>query len=225
MRNDEVVVVFDVAFFNQLGDLLKSTPKRTIANYIMWRVASASTDYLTQRLRKRQLDYYAVLNGQQTEKPRWQDCLGFITDYFGIATSALYVRKYFNQDSKAVALDMVNSIREEFEDILSKVAWMDQKTRKEAETKAKAIYSHIGYPDELMDDRKLIDYYKKVEVDENKFIESILSAKIFHQDMTFEKLRETLNKTDWKSHANVVEVNAAYSVIENSIRKKSLNHA
>lgn len=216
-----MIIVFDVPFFNQLGDLLKSTPKRTIANYIMWRVASASTDYLTQQLRKRQLDYYGVLNGQQTEKPRWKDCLGFVTDYFGIATSALYVRKYFNQDSKAVALDMVNSIREEFEDILSKVTWMDQKTRKEAETKAKAIYSHIGYPDELMDDEKLIDYYKKVEVDENKFLESILSVKTFQQDLTFEKLREPLNKTDWRSHANVVEVNAAYSVIENSIRKKS----
>lgn len=219
LTEDETIIVYDVRFFDQLGDLLKVTQKRTIANYIMWRVASASTDYLTKELRDRQLEYYTVLNGQQTEKPRWKECLTFVTYYFNIATSALYVRKYFSEKSKEAALDMVNSIREEFDEILAAVPWMDAKTNAAARLKSKAIVSHIGYPDELMDDEKLIDFYKRVTVDENKYFESVLSAKLFQADITYEKLREPVNKTDWKTHSNVVDVNAAYSPIENSIRK------
>lgn len=220
VTKDEVIIVFDEPFFEQLGDLLQVTPKRTIANFIMWRVAAASTDYLTNQLRKRQLEYYSVLNGQQTEKPRWKECLVFVTQYFSIATSALYVRKYFDRESKEVALDMVDSIKTEFEELLSKVSWMDQTTREAAEIKAKAIFTHIGFPDELIDDNKLTNYYKKVDVDENKFFESILSVKTFQIDLGYEKLREPVNKTDWRTHSDVVDVNAAYSPIENSISKK-----
>lgn len=46
-----------------------------------------------------------------------------------IAVGALYVRKYFRQDSKAAALEMVNNIRKEFENILEEVNWMDDKVK------------------------------------------------------------------------------------------------
>lgn len=223
VTESETIIVYDLPFFDHLGALLEATPKRVIANYIMWRVAAASSDYLTDQVKKLQLEYFTVLNGQQTEKPRWKECLSLVTQYFSIAASALYVRIFFDEKSKDVALDMVNGIRDEFEEILATVPWMDEETRQIAIMKSKAIYSHIGYPDELMDDGKLIDFYKQVDVDENKFLESILSVKMFEADKTYEKLRQGVNKTDWKTHSNVVDVNAFYSVIENSIRKKYLS--
>lgn len=185
----------------------------------MWRVAADSTNSLTDKLKKRQLEYATAIIGQQTEEPRWKECTDLVTSNFQIATAALYVRKYFNQDSKAVALEMVNSIKAVFEQILSKVSWMDEKTRKAALVKARNIVTHIGYPDELMDDKKLTEYYKKVQVDENKYFESVLSVKSFMADLVFERLRQTVNKTDWQTHSNAAVVNAAYSPIENSIRK------
>lgn len=186
----------------------------------MWRVAAESTNYLTDQLRKRQLEYATAIIGQKTETPRWKECTDIVTSNFNIATAALYVRKYFNQDSKAVALEMVNSIKSEFQKIVNKVSWMDEKTRKAALIKAKDIVTHIGYPDELMEDKKLIEYYKKVSVDGKKYLESVLSLKALATDLEYEKLREDVNKTDWKTHSNAAVVNAAYSSIENSIRKK-----
>lgn len=81
------------------------------------------------------------------------------------------------------------------------------------------FYSKIGYPDELMDDKKLIEFYKNVKVDEDKYLESILSINIFGTDRAFKKLREPVNKTDWITHSKPAVVNAFYSSIENSIRK------
>lgn len=202
----ETIIVYDVPFFEQLEELLKVTPKRAIANYIMWRVAADSTNYLTDKLRKRQLEYAMAIIGQQTEEPRWKECTDLVTSNFEIAVSALYVRKYFNQDSKAVALEMVNTIKDEFEQILKKISWMDDATRAAAMIKAKNIVTHIGYPDELMDDKKLLDYYKKVSVNEEKFLESVLSIQTLAADLVYEKLRQDVNKTDWKTHSKAAVV-------------------
>ena len=185
---------------------------------MMWRVAADSTNHLTNKLKKRQLEYATAIIGQQSQEPRWKECTDLVTTNFQIAVSALYVRKFFDQKSKAVALDMVNQIREEFEEILAKISWMDAHTRAAAIVKAKAIVTHIGYPDELMDDKKLTEYYKKVTVDEDKLLESVLSIQVLNTDLDYEKLRQVVNKTDWKTHSKAAIVNAAYSPIENSIR-------
>jgi predicted metalloendopeptidase len=46
----------------------------------------------------------------------------------------MYVRKYFDQSAKSVALEMVNHIRAEFDLMLDELDWMDSKTK----------YVHIG---------------------------------------------------------------------------------
>lgn len=79
-----------------------------------------------------------------------------------IAAGALYVRKYFNEEAKKNALEMVSDIREEFEEILKEVDWMDEKTRANALDKARSMATHIAYPDELLDDRKLEEFYEGV---------------------------------------------------------------
>lgn len=80
-----------------------------------------------------------------------------------IAAGALYVRRYFNEEARQNALEMVADIRSEFQDILKKVDWMDEQTRRNALDKAKSMSSHIAYPDELMDNNKLQEFYSGVK--------------------------------------------------------------
>lgn len=190
-----------------------------MANYVMWRITGFSSYFLTEALRKRQLQYSTAISGKQEQEPRWKECIDLASGSLSTASGALYVRKHFQQDSKASALDMVNRIKVEFEKILKTVPWMDDITRVSALAKVKSMVTHIGYPDELMDDQKLIDFYKNITVDENKYLESILKINIFGTNRAFNKLREPVNKTDWITHAKPAVVNAFYSSIENSIRK------
>lgn len=185
----------------------------------MWRITGFSSYFLTEQLRKRQLQYSTAISGKQEQEPRWKECIDLSSGSLSTGSGALYVRKYFKQDSKSAALDMVNSIKEEFEAILKTVPWMDDKTRAAALCKVKTMVTHIGYPDELMDDKKLVEFYKNIKIDENKYLESILSINIFGTDRAFKKLREPVNKTDWITHSKPAVVNAFYSSIENSIRK------
>lgn len=190
-------------------------------------MTDSAIKFLTDSLKTRQLQFNSAISGQEDKEPRWKECIDLTTSNLQIALSAAFVRKYFKPESKISALEMVNSIKQEFEEILKTVPWMGEKTRDAALTKIKAMATHIGHPDELMDDQKLRDFYKTVSIDENKLLESVLSIQKFDNDRDFNKLRKPVNKTDWVKHSKQAEVNAVYSSLENSISKlkfEVINH-
>lgn len=85
-----------------------------------------------------------------------------ITFSLPIASGSLYVKKYFNEEARRNAVEMVADIRTEFEEILKKVDWMDEQTKQNALDKAKSMATHIAYPDELLDNNKLEEFYSWV---------------------------------------------------------------
>nr|CAH7760506.1 unnamed protein product [Callosobruchus chinensis] len=229
VTHDEVVVVSVPAYIRDFEALISRTPKRIQANYVMWRAASSSVSYLTEELRKRQLDYTTVVTGRTEREARWKECidisagsilmeLRFFLSSLSIAAGALYIRKYFNEEARQNAKEMVADIRAEFYDILKRVDWMDDVTRKHALDKAKAMTTHIAYPDELLDDRKLEQFYENLELDPEHYLHSILNLTLFGTRFSFKRLREPVNKTDWITHGRPAVVNAFYSSIENSIQ-------
>lgn len=129
------------------------------------------------------------------------------------------MRKYFSKDLRVAAQEIVNGIRKEFEIQLENIKWIDNVTRLSVRNKLKAIYTHIGYPDEIMDNAKIENYYKNLNIDENSYLSSILNIKVFQTDCAFNQLHKPVNKTDWITHANLAIVSASYSPYENSIGK------
>ena len=53
------------------------------------------------------------------------------------------VQKYFKEDSKKTALEMVQDIRHEFDTILKEIDWMDEDTRSKAKKKADGIVEEL----------------------------------------------------------------------------------
>ncbi|XP_072930429.1 neprilysin-2 [Epargyreus clarus] len=215
---DEIAIVNVPQYIKDLEDLLEKTPKRVQANYVMWRVSGASVSYLTDSLRRRQLAYVTTLSGKTERESRWKECADTASVSMSIAVGALYIRKYFNENSKANALEMVNDIRQQFRKTLNEVEWMDDKTRRAALDKADSMAAHIAYPPEMLDDKKLTEFYSGLEMSSDKLMESVLNLTLFGTEFLFSKLRQPVNKTDWVTHGRPAVVNAFYSSIENSIQ-------
>ncbi|XP_013133397.1 PREDICTED: membrane metallo-endopeptidase-like 1 [Papilio polytes] len=215
---DEVVIVNVPSYITNLEKFLEATPKRVQANYVMWRVAGASISYLTEELRRRQLNYVTALSGKTERESRWKECVDTTSMSMSIAVGALYIRKFFNEEAKKDAMEMVQDIREQFRRTLEEVEWMDEKTRRQALAKADAMAAHIAYPDEMLSDEKLTEFYDGLEMSEDKLMESVLNLTLFGTDFLFKKLRLPVNKTDWITHGRPAIVNAFYSSIENSIQ-------
>lgn len=219
IEEDEMSIVNVPAYIKDLGELMANVPKRVQANYVMWRASAASVSYLNDDVRKRQLAYSTAVSGRTERESRWKECVDIVSSGLSLSVGALYVRKYFNEDAKKNAEEMVNDIRKQFNRILNNVDWMDEITKKSALDKAASMSSHIAYPDELLDDKKLEEFYDNIEVSENDYLQSVLNLTLFGTEYSFSKLRKPVNKSDWVSHGRPAVVNAFYSSIENSIRK------
>lgn len=79
-----------------------------------------------------------------------------------MAVGALFIRDNFNPESKESALEMIHSIREAFNELLSENVWMDDETREVAKEKANAMNERIGYPDILTNATELEKEYGQV---------------------------------------------------------------
>lgn len=82
----------------------------------------------------------------------------------GNAVGAMYVREHFKESARQAVNEMVKDLRSVFNEIIDELDWMDNKTRGLAKEKAAAMTTHIAYPDELLDDNKLIDLYDNVSI-------------------------------------------------------------
>jgi membrane metallo-endopeptidase-like protein 1 len=169
-------------------------------------------------MRNREMQFEKSISGQESFEERWEECVNTVLAYLPIATSALYVKNFFKKESRDAAWDIVNSIRDEFESTLNDTEWMDDETKAKAWEKAKKMVMHIGYPDELTDDKKVEKYYKGLEVDEKNFFGSVLNITKFDIKKVVRSLRKPVNKTSWEEHANVAVINAFYNPVENSIQ-------
>lgn len=214
---NETVIVLAPSYFDKLAKLLEATPSRTIANYLMWRITDAASDFLSDNIRQIGLKFSTVATGKKEFPARWKECVATASNKMHIAVGSLYIRNYFKPTAKTAASYMVEGIRREFKMSLKKSTWMDEKTKEAALQKLHAINRYIGYPDEFYDDNKINEFYERVHIDPEKYLASALDISIFLTDYDFEDLRKSINKTDWTSHASATAINAFYSFEENSI--------
>ncbi|CAG0895469.1 unnamed protein product [Darwinula stevensoni] len=215
---EEPVIIDVPEYIKKLAGALQVTPKRVMANYAIWRIVAASAAFLTEDAREIQLEFSSKLTGQSERQPRWKECMGIVLSSFANALGAMYVRRFFREDAKNSALEMVKDIRAEFDAILDEVDWMDEKTRALAKQKSAKIQSHIAYPEELLNDGKLAELYEGLNTTSDYYYRNMLNMTLFGTNYSFRRLRELVDKNDWVAHGRAAVVNAFYSPLENSIQ-------
>lgn len=102
--------------------------------------------------------------------------------------------------------------------MLHKVEWMDEKTKNAAIEKAKALISHIAYPQELTNNTYLEEFYGSLEMKDDEYFLNALRLNKFKTERALRELYEPVDKMSWLTHATPAMTNAFYSALENSIQ-------
>lgn len=123
--------------------------------------------------------------------------------------------------SKKAVESLTYDIQDAFLEKLEKISWMDESTRHEAIRKAEAMIINIGYPDELIDDEVLDEYYRDLELNENvSLFHNVLRIRKFEHMYEIKQFREPIDRNDWRDHATrAAMVNAFNIPSHNTIRK------
>lgn len=170
---------------------------------------------LTENLLKLKLQYTGVLSEVRDQQ---HHCLDVVIKRLPISVGALYIRRYFNDGTMRAVLDIVKYIKIALEEILSKLEWMDYDDRVSALEKFDAIVYYIGYPDELLDDHILNEYYKDLKFNtEENYLNTVVQIDRFTTTKKFSKLRHAVNKPDWTTRANQAALDAFYNPTDNTI--------
>ncbi|KAK0095919.1 hypothetical protein PV326_007046 [Microctonus aethiopoides] len=214
--DDEIVIVAVPSYITKFEELINKTSKRTLANYVIWRVIEDSIYFLSENISDRQLNLLKDLSGISKREPRWKMCIEKASMLPSV--QAMYIKKYFDKNAKRNIGEMVGDIRNQLNKTLHENDWMDDETKKNALDKANAMLSCIAYPDELLNDEKLKEIHEEsLEFHDDKFMENILAIKLLITKETYNSFRNPFNRSDWMNHINVAVVNAFYNHIENSI--------
>lgn len=95
---------------------------------------------------------------------------------------------------------------------------MEAETKKAALKKLENIRQYIAYPDELLDESKLDEYYKELSLDEEgSYYANKLQLRVFFVRRSLRKYRDSVSNHRWVGHSNSAVVNAFYDPSENSI--------
>uniref|UniRef100_A0A1B0CX70 M13 family peptidase n=1 Tax=Lutzomyia longipalpis TaxID=7200 RepID=A0A1B0CX70_LUTLO len=215
VMENETVVMYAMDYMKHLVELLVETQPRTIANYLLWRFARHRTGNLDDRFQDVKQKFYFALYGREQSPPRWKNCVTQVNTIMGMALGAMFVRRYFDENSKEDTLLMTQELQDSFREIINETDWMDLPTKHLAEAKVDAMSLKIGYPDYILSRSDLNAKYIDMKIDPHNYFENSLNVLKHLTRTEHAKLGQPVNKTAWNTAPAIV--NAYYSRNKNQI--------
>ena len=149
---------------------LTKFPPRVLANYIIYKLVKGAVPLLTTELDAITWPFEKLTTGISKKPPRWETCVQYLqmSTTLKIAVGAMYVKAFTSPADKTAVEDIVKNLVGEFKEMLKDLeAWMDPKTRAEAEKKVDKMGRTVDYPKEFLDDDLIIQYYSDLNMKKN----------------------------------------------------------
>ena len=221
--NNEVVIVKNPKYFKKLAAVMKSTDARTVSNYLMWRAVKSKMSDLNHEAGTIREKFNKEVKGINSDPPRWKKCakeVGFESykdDSLRVIASSMYIKKYFKSEAKAKMIEMIDNIKSTFKKIVEEVNWMDQLTKSKALKKLQVMRNVIAYPDELTNEDIVTKHHSGLVIKEGDFYGNKLRLSTWNRLFKHSRLRENVDKMDWRDNSLVPVVNAFYAPEKNAM--------
>eukprot|EP00091_Calanus_sinicus_P001250 TRINITY_DN11215_c0_g1_i1.p1 TRINITY_DN11215_c0_g1~~TRINITY_DN11215_c0_g1_i1.p1 ORF type:complete len:200 (-),score=43.15 TRINITY_DN11215_c0_g1_i1:125-724(-) len=170
---------------------------------------------LDKRFEKIQNELYRLLYGREEMPARWKFCIAYVNGNLGMSVGSLFVRKYFDGQSKQDMLYLTSEIQNQFKDLVEEVEWLSSTTKETARNKLDAMIHNIGYPDLVLNDTQLHTEIEGLDYSEDEFFENVLKNLNGRTIREMSMLGQSVNRSIWTTTPAVV--NAYYSRNRNQI--------
>ena len=196
---------------HEVENILAKAPLDDLKAYMEYGVVSSASGTLSKKFFDRKFDFNKTLYGVKEEQPRWKYALSFVQNLLGEAVGKLYVKKYFPESSKQLAIELVKNLQNALAERIQENTWMTDVTKKQAIEKLRAFRIRIGYPDKWQNNDSA------VVVDESKSLrENLENLNVVLQKYEVKKrFGKPVDKEEW--FCTPQTVNAYYSPESNSI--------
>lgn len=195
------------AYYEKLNDMLLTVPVEDWRLYLKAHSIASHDGILSTPFQDAAFAYSKVVSGQSEQQPRAKLMTRRVDQQMGFALGQLYVKRYFNEEAKERALDLVNNFQKTLETRIEQLDWMSDSTKVKAKEKLFAIKKKIGYPDVWRE--------YDVVIDRNKFFENVVALREDAYQYELEQLNKAPNRDEW--HTTPSTVTAYYNPSLNEI--------
>ncbi|XP_063594294.1 endothelin-converting enzyme 1-like, partial [Penaeus indicus] len=215
---EERLVVEVPKYMTALMRILKATPKRVLANYLLMQLVQGMADEVAVGSR----DDHRQLNSQKDVKSfgrvsgrAWYDCAQKTNKILDMAVGYMYIKNQVGENVVQTAREVVEDIKSAFRSMLTTATWMGS-AREEALRKVDNMLTLVGYPDLLKNETSLEKYHNKLpKMNEQRHFENMMALSRWHSLRSLARLRKPVVREGWAR--GPVETNAFYSTLQNSI--------
>ena len=221
--NDEVVIVKNPMYLRKLATIMKTADARTVSNYLMWRAVKSKMSDLNRQAGKIREKFNKEVSGINSDPPRWKKCakeVGFETykdNSLRVVASSMYIQKFFVPEAKVEMLEMITNIKSAFKKVVEEVNWMEPLTKTRALKKLEVMNNMIGYPDELTNEDTVTEHHSGLVIKKGDFYGNKLRLSTWNTLYELSRLREKVDKMDWRDNSLVPIVNAYYAWEKNAM--------
>lgn len=211
--NPDTIIVGQPKFLTAMNDLVKKSDFNTVVAFFAWSTMRGSLGLLSEDLEKLSFSFYGqTLRGVPSQKALKERALGVVNGITGEALGKLYVEKYFPNEAKVVAKQMVEDIIQAYRVRIKNLDWMSAPTKAKALLKLDKLMVKIGFPDKWKD-------YSKLEIKNYKlggsYYQNMINASKFMIANNMAKFGKPVDKTEW--YMSPQTVNAYYNPSFNEI--------
>jgi putative endopeptidase len=202
------VLVGQPEFYSALSKEITTTSLDDWKNYLRFQLVRASASYLDSTSFNNYFEYRKTLSGATEKRPQWKRVLDAEENAIGEALGQLFVKEYFNENTRTRYKNLVESIRDAYKDRIQELTWMSDSTKKKALDKLTKITSKVGYPDKWKD-------FSALKIDKGAFVLNVQRANEWWHNYSVNKLGKPVDRTEWSMTPQTY--NAYYNPSNNEI--------
>lgn len=161
LKSNEIILTSkgDLYYLQNIIEFLSNTSEMDIELYIWWSIVDELILHTVTEIRDLHNEYAKELTKLESTTPRSLYCTGGVNQLMGMAVSYAIAEPTFLTNTKPMVDTMLSNIREAFNNLVRQTTWMDNETKCSTLQKSVAMQSLIGFPEWILDRKKLDLFY------------------------------------------------------------------
>lgn len=206
----------DIQYLQNIVEYIFKLPTLEIELFIWWNVVEELVLHTVSDIRKLHNEYARKVTKLEGGVSRSEYCTSGVNKLLGMAVSYAIAESDFLVNTRPKVVNMLNNIREAFNNLVRETSWMDDGTKCSTLEKSIAMDSLIGFPDWILETGKLDRFYRGIECNATTHLRNMMVAVQWKMERKL-RLFKTPDEFEWAT--TPTNVNAFHTFQSNAISK------
>ncbi|ORX79467.1 zincin [Anaeromyces robustus] len=203
-------------YFDDLDDIMWSFSIEQLAYYAEFTLIRKFIGYAASYLKKPEKDFLSFFTDEYSQDiPRQSFCEGQVDEMLGWILGKYFVENKFTDITKKDAVDTIEYVKQAMVNRIPQMAWLDEKTKEAAIRKVFLMTNKIGFPDFIMDPKKLAEDYEEYETVPDDYFTNMINYEYYSLGHNLKLYNKNYDKEHW--YMTPQTFNAYYSANDNSM--------